>query len=848
MFDSHTRHIIKLILLLLVVVTSFITQAQNNIYVQVSDSVSGEPIPYAAIKVVNTLSGTLTDENGFATITTREREPLLNVSIMGYRTKVTRVSGPNLNNILLVPTTIELNEIIVTQGHEHYSKRNNKAVELMEKVRAAGKQKQPEQLPYYTYNKYEKITLAINDFKNLITDTSSNNFSFLSEYADTSRITGKPILNISIKEKLSTIYHKSTPNITKEVITAIRRNGVDQIADQASIQTFLEDVLRSINIYDNDINILQNRFVSPLSNIAPSFYKFYITDTIGIDNNKTIELSFVPRVSSTFGFTGKFFIAYGDSTYLIKSAILSVPSRINLNFVKNLVITQKYNVAPNGSQIKESDDMTLELSLLSSLKGLYVHRHTNNYDHSFPEQISNDIFDSMSNTITLHGASKHNETFWAQNRPTPISQGESRINEMIESLRSRPLYYWSEKFLKIIVNGYVVTSTPDSKFDIGPVNTLISTNDIEGIRLRLGGMTTANLSPRLFGRGYIAYGTRDHVFKYRGELEYSFADKEYHSREFPVHSLRFTHLYDVNMIGQQYLFTNPDNIFLSLKRMKNRLMTYHRISELKYTLELQNNLSVEANLRHERQEATRYVPFRTVSGTEYGHYNETTLGITLRYAPGEKFYQTKTYRVAVNMDAPIFILSYIYGPKKIFGNMFSINRAETSVQKRFWFSAFGYFDCMIKGGYIWSSTPYPSLILPNANLSYTIQPESFALMNPLEFISDRYISCDFTYWANGAILNYIPLIKKLKLREVFGLRGYLGSLSNKNRPTYLNSLFEFPEQSLTTTMHGRPYFEATVGLDNIFKCLRLDYVWRLNYRTTPGVDKHGIRIAFHVTF
>ena len=220
-------------------------------------------------------------------------------------------------------------------------------------------------------------------------------------------------------------------------------------------------------------------------------------------------------------------------------------------------------------------------------------------------------------------------------------------------------------------------------------------------------------------------------------------------------------------------------------------MTYQRLTSLEYNLELHNNFSLKAILSHDRQESTLYIPFVNGMGTNYNHYNQTSLQLKLRYAPGEKFYQSKTNRYPINKDAPIFELVHTFSPKNILGNMFNINKTEFSAQKRFWFSAFGYTDIIIKGGHVWSKSPYPNLLLPNANLSYTIQPESFALMNPLEFINDSYASWDITYWANGAIFNYIPFLKKLKLREAFSFRGIYGHLSDKNNPDNNPDLFKF---------------------------------------------------------
>lgn len=835
----------------LILLIALNVSARQQVDILVIDSVTTEPIPYAAILVQGTGAGTLTDEAGRGSISRPTDNAVINVTMMGYLTGTVDLTGTGSPvTVRLKPVGVSLAEVTVKKRKDHYSKRNNKAVQLMERVREEAARTDPNVKDYYSYNKYEKITLALNKYgiKTDSTSTRNGQFDFLQEYVDTSEVSGNPILNISVKEKISTVYNRANPRSVKEVINATRNIGIDQIVDQGSVQTFLNDVLREINLFDNDINILQSRFVGPFSKIGADFYKYYITDTIGDSVDRMVELTFVPRTAASFGFTGKLYIATGDSSYMVRRAVMNVPHEINLNFVEHLYITQNYVKAPDGSRFKTLDDMTVELSLISGTQGLHVRRHTVLDSHSVSRPPDDAIFKYRGEVMTSPLASRHSDTYWIENRPTPITGKEGRVGEMIDRLRTRPLYYWSEKILKVLVNGYIATSANDSKFDFGPVNTVVSSNDIEGVRFRIGGMTTANLNRRLSSRGYVAYGTRDQKLKYRAELDYSFIDKEYHSREFPIHSLRLTHLYDVDMIGQHYMFTNADNVFLAWKRMKNRLMTYHRVTELTYTREMLNNLTISATIRHERQEATPYVPFVTEGGIIHPYYDESALKLSIRYAPGEKFFQTKTYRIPVNLDAPVFLLEHTYGPAQIPGNNFAINKTEASIQKRFWLSAFGYLDCLVKGGHVWSSSPYPSLLLPNANLSYTIQSESFALMNPLEFISDSYFSWDVTYWANGAILNYIPVLKRLKLREVFACRGYLGTLSEKNTPSISNSLYRFPDLALATPMHETPYTELSVGLDNLFKCLRVDYVWRATYRNTPGVDRNGIRIAFHMTF
>lgn len=811
---------------------------------------NNEKVPYAAIFVVGTKTGYMANENGEFEIKHNKRTAKIKISSIGYENKEVNISLPidSILKITLNPQENLLEEVIVTKKREKYSKKNNPAVTFVNKIRSLKEENDPHRNEFYNYDKYEKITLGLNNFAEQTKDKGIlAQFKFLNEYIDTSEVSGKPILNVSVKEKASQIIYRKNPKAEKEYVTGIKRNGIDDITDQESMQVFLEDIFREIDLYENDINILQNRFVSPLSKIAPDFYKFYLTDTIMIDGQRCIQLAFAPHNSATFGFVGYVYVPEGDSTMFIKKVSMKIPSSINLNFIDHMFINQEFIKAEDGSRLKIKDDMVMEISVLPGAQGLYARRNTSYSNHNFTPSQHQHLFDDDRKSIIADDAYIQDDTYWNGIRTSPITKNEEKVGSLLSQLRDVPLYYWTEKILRILVSGYIHTA-PESKIDIGPMNTLISNNDVEGWRFRVGGITTANLNKRLFARGFIAYGTKDKKIKYSGELEYSFIDKKYHSREFPVQSLRLTHLYDVDQLGQQYAFTNKDNIFLSLKRHEDNLMTYHRYTNLEYILELHNNFSLVAGLSHDRQEATKYVPFVDGYNNTYNHYNQSSLKIKLRYAPGEKFYQSKTHRYPINLDAPIFELTHTYSPKNFLGSMFEINKTEFSAQKRFWFSAFGFADCILKGGHVWSKAPYPNLLLANANLSYTIQPESFALMNPLEFINDSYVSWDVTYWANGALLNYIPLLKKLKLREAFSFRGLYGHLSDKNDPTKSLELFKFPETAQPFKMTSTPYMEVGVGVDNLFKILRVDYVWRLTYRNNPNIDKSGIRIALHITF
>ncbi len=845
---------IKLICFLSIIFSaSFSSYSQHNVALTtieglVVDSITGEAMPYAAIFLKGSDRGTMTDEEGRFKISTKVNFLNVSVSLMGYDNKEVYVDKGKHNNIIIkiVPTGVALSEVVVKPKKEKYDK-NNPAVAFVKKLISIRRDCNPLNHPYYSFDKYHKLTCGLSgvnkDKKNLI----FKNFDFLYEFVDTSEVSGKPILPMSIKERVSTEQFRLKPNSHKELVRGEKHSGLDDMFDEESIQRFLEDIFRELDIFSNDVTFMQNKFVSPLSNIAPDFYKFYLNDTVDVDGVKCVDLSFSPFNPQSFGFNGRIYVVADDSAMFVKKVKMNVPKDINLNYVEKIHIEQDYVKAADGSRLKTRDDMTVEFQVMPGTQELYARRLVMYNNHSFDKPEDEEIFEKEGVGVLAENANHMPDEFWRDNRQEPIKKGESSIKQMLNKLRSVPLFYWGEKVLVTLVSGYISTGE-NSKFDFGPMNTTIGANTLEGLRLKTGGMTTANLNKHLFAKGYAAYGFEDKKWKYNAQLEYSFNEKKYHSNEFPVHSLRASHKYDLDRLGQQYLYTNADNVFLALKRMPDKAVIYKQTSELEYKLETESGFSVAAGFRYDVHEASRFMPFVDGYGNRYENYKEASFNVALRYAPGEKFYQTKTSRIPINLDAPVFTLSHSYAPKGFLGSKYCVNKTELGVQKRFWFSAFGYTDIILKAGKLWSDVAYPNLLLPNANLSYTIQPESYTLMTPMEFMNDSYFSWDITYWANGTIFNRIPLLKYLKLREAFSFRGLYGKLKNSNNPANNPELLKFPEMNNCLPMDKTPYMELGVGVDNIFTCLRLDYVWRLTYLDRPGIDRRGLRIQLHFTF
>ena len=820
------------------------TASVTSITGLVRDSLSREGIAYASISLMGTSEGTIANDKGGFNINTRASFTRLRISAMGYKTKEVEIKPGQGSVILvdLVSSGVELDEVVVRKGKEKYSKKDNPAVEMIRKLRARRDDNDPKRFPHYGYTQYERMMLGLGNLDDIISKPEEQ--AWISEYADTSMLTGKRVLPISIKETVARDYYDATGH--KRIILGSKHAGIDERIDQDNVKKILDDFMGEIDIFQNDVTLLTNRFVSPLSRIAVDFYKFYLNDTVDVDGERCAVLSFVPFTPQTFGFLGRLYVSLDDTTMFIKRVSMGVPYDINLNYVERMSVVQDFDRAPNGSRLKVRDNIEVSFKLMPGVPEAFARRETTYRDHNF-ERPETGAFNFKGSQSIGSGAEFMPDEFWQEYRPEDVRSTTASIKGLMQRLRGSKLFYWAEQFVVVMVNGYIPTAKV-SKVDIGPLNTLISGNSMEGLRLRLGAMTNVNLSRRWFARAYMAYGFRDKRLKYMGSLEYSFVPKKSLDQEFPIHSLRLTHRYDVDKLAQHYLYTNQDNVFLTLRRHKDVRMQYLRTTRLEYRHEWYNHFSIALGIEHNIHESTRYVPFVYADGDVRQRYTQAGFTAQLRFAPGETFYQARSYRVPINMDAPIMTLTQTYMPKGFMGSLHEINKTELGIQKRFWFSAFGYADVIVKGEKVWSKVAYPDLLMPNVNLSYTIQPESYSLMKPMEFINDQALSWDLTYWGNGVLMNRLPLIKRLRLREVLTLRGIWGSLSDKNNPAQSSDVFLFPADALCQPMGDKPYMEAGVGIDNILTILRVDYVWRLTYRDHAGTDRRGVRIQLHFNF
>ena len=839
-----------------------ISVSAQNIQGVVTDSLTNEPIPYLSVFYEGKGVGSITDNDGNYKVETRKGWNKLTFSAVGYVTKVVNIiPGVTKNlNVRMRPDDIMLDEVVVKPKREKYSRKNNPAVELMKKVIAHKKNNKLSENDYYQYNKYQKITMSLNDVTpEMLEKGMYKKMPFLKDQIELCEETNKFILPISVDETASQKIYRKHPKSEKTIIKGMSSTGVNELfATGDMLSTVLKDVFTDVNIYDNDIRLLQYPFISPISSSdAISFYKFYIMDTTFVDKDKCFHLTFVPNNSQDFGFTGHLYVL-ADSSYTVKKCTMNLPKKSGVNFVDNMDIIQEFEQLPNGEWVLKTDDMIVEMTLMKIMQGFQIRRTTRYSDYAFDE-LPQQLFKRKGAEIKEADAMMRGDDFWNQYRPVPLTQTESSMDMLVKRLEQMPGFKYVIFVLKAFIENFVETGTKEhpSKVDIGPVNTMISNNYIDGLRLRMSAQTTANLNPHLFFKGYYAYGFKDHRSKYMGEVEYSFNKKEYLPREFPKNSITFSYQYDVMSPTDKFLKTDKDNVFVSFKTSTVDQMSYVRNIALKYENETQFGLKTTVEVKHSTDEPTGGLAYITNDDqkTLVPEIQTMEASLAFRYAPGETFVNTKQRRIPVSFDAPVFTLSHTAGFKGVLGGEYNYNLTEIGLYKRFWFSSWGKIDMFVKGGAQWNKVPFPLLIMPAANLSYILQRETFNLINNMEFLNERYASLDVSWDLNGKIFNRIPLLKKLKWREAIGFKMLYGHLTDKNNPMKHpgdSELFLFPTRDGRPTSFvmdpKTPYMECSVGIHNIFKILHIDYVRRLNYLDHPDANKWGVRFMVMMTF
>ncbi|HEV2478583.1 MAG TPA: DUF5686 family protein [Puia sp.] len=814
----------------------------------VLDSLTRLPLPNVSVTLAGTGKGSLTDAKGRFHIVLGSRLHEIRVSASGYAPVTVRVSDSTTSplTILLSVSYTALQQVVIHK-RTRYRNKHNPAVELIRQVIAHKEENAPAFYPFMTYEQYDKIRVLADRPPHFITEGKLfKRYRFLFT-PDTTLVPGKSLVPAYLEETLSRNYSRTSPPGKKQVILGHKRVDLGEYIDMSGVSAIINRLYQDFSVYDNTMLVFTLQFMSPVAKLAPDLYEYFIRDTVVEQGVRLVRLNFIPRNPQDLLFKGTLYITL-DGSYAIRRAEMEAPNKSNLNWVRSFSITQTFDKGPGGRYYRSLSDMLSYFSLVRNHGGFYGERSV---------AVSR-VSDSILPATVFHGlpvdtallSVPQPDSFWVSNRPVPLSLSESRTYANTDSLVKMPSYRRLMDFITFLTAGYKSAG----KFDIGPVGNFYSFNSLEGSRYQFGGRSNVKLSTRIFTDDYIAYGAGDRRWKYSASATYSINHKSIYT--YPFHYIQGSFLHDVRNPGAENEFTQ-DNTFLgSFNRGIGGKWLYTDIANLSYVHEFGDHLSYNLGARYWLQQPAQslyyiYEPQPGLPDT-VSRLTTTQLSVTLGWAPHEQFYQGRNFRRIITTQYPVFSFQYALGIKGPLGGQYNYNAFHLTISKRWYLAPLGYSDIRFTTGYITGNLPFPLLTIHPANPAFFYSFGSYNLMDVEEFVSDHYAGVNVDHYFNGFFFNKIPLLKKLRLREVIEGKILFGGVRQENNPALNPGQMKFPLNNagmLTTyTLGNQPYLEAGVGIYNIFNILRIDVIRRFTYLNHPGVPSMGIRLSTGLNF
>ncbi len=835
--------ITRLPLFLFLLLTGNFLAAQTIVKGTITNAATKEPLAFVSVYFKNG-KGVVSGEDGTYLLSTNNNKlNQVEFSYGGYK-KITRdvIPGKEISLDIQMEQP-SMNEVLVKTKRGKYRNKDNPAVELIRKVLDNRDKNRITAYDYVQYQQYEKMELSLtNKPEKFLKNKLFKNFVFILDNQDTTKAEGKALVPVYLEENLSDKYYRKSPETGKTFITGQKKVNFGDFVDNHGISSYINRLYADIDVYENNITILTNQFLSPVAPSAPTFYRFYIRDTVEENGVQLIRLNFTPRNPADLLFRGTLYITL-DGNYAVQKLNMTVSKNANLNWTRELYIKQDFEKGADGRYHLSLSNMMAEFALSKGADGGIMGERTVSFKNYLVNQPAGDSIYKSKELALGKEPPVLSDSSWLVARHQPLTAVEAKVYSNIDSLQGMKSYRRFMDIATLLLAGY----KGFGGYEVGPVNAFYSFNPVEGFRIRAGGRSTPKFSKRIYFENYLAYGFKDQKTKYFLSGAYSLNKKSIYT--FPMNYVKLSYQYDTKIPGQELQFVAEDNFLLSFKRGDNDKFLYNNIFKAEYVREFGKNISYTFGFKTWKQSPAGAISFEKLDNTYGGIVNSissTELSAELRWAPNEQFYQGKVYRIPIFNKYPIFKLRYIAGIKGLAGGEYNYQNLNLNIFKRIYLSQFGYADINAEAGYIFGKLPYPLLTVHRANQTYAYQLTSYNLMNSLEFISDHYAGVNMDYYFNGFILNKLPLIKKLKLREVASVKVLYGGVRDENNPATMQSVLKFPNNSVTGTpttfsLNSKPYVEVSVGLGNIFKLVRVDLVKRLTYLDNPGISQWGIR-------
>lgn len=796
---------------------------------------TNQPIPYASITFKDSKIGIVSNEDGRFYIESPDNHDTLLVSFVGFPTK--EVKLPQLVNYdfkVILKESNSLKEVVVYAGKT--SKKNNPALDILRKIWERKRKNGLKMFKQYEYEKYEKVEFDMNTIDSAFMKRKIfKGMEFIFKQVDTSNVTGKTYLPIFINESLSDVYGDNTNNKTREVLKANKNSG---LSNGDGVNTFIKDLYSDYNIYDNYLNFFDKSFTSPLSTTGIDVYNYVLSDTAFIDNKWCYNIVFYPRRKNELTFKGDFWV--NDSTFAVKNIKMAVTKSANINWIKEVYIEQEFDVLNDSVFLLTRDYMMSDFALnkKEKSKGVYGKRTTLARNHVFNQKKPETFFKQEVNFVDNSVYLKDDE-YWQDNRFEKLNKDEAGIYKLLDTLKTVKKFKQLYNLVSILGSGYIQYGN----FDYGPIFSTIGYNEVEGIRLRAGGRTYFGPNDLWRLQGYTAYGFDDNKFKYGLSGKWMINKK---NRIIISGGNRR----DVEQIGASLTTTNDvlGRSFASSSLFSsgsNGKLTNINLSSLSFEIEPVKNVIVQTGYSYRTLESASptfsldYFTDNTFTATK-SDVKQAELNLQVEFTPGKKTIGYGVERRDVEAPYSRFFINYSQGFKGFIQSDFDYQKLQFYYKQPVIIGALGRSNFIMELGKTFGQVPLGLLSVVPGNQTYFIIGNTFSNLNFYEFVSDEYATLQWEHSFNGKVFSRIPFLRKLNLREIVGVRGVYGTISEENKAINASGLlYNAPE---------KPYWEYSAGVGNIFKVFRLDFTWRGNYRDVPDASNFSIKGSFGFYF
>ncbi|MFC7347586.1 DUF5686 family protein [Chryseobacterium zhengzhouense] len=822
-----------------------ILQAQTTVSGKIIDEKTNKEISGVEIFINESQKPVLTTTSGSFTVQSDSIIYKLKFSRKSFAFETADISPDNANNLIIKLSqekVSSIEEVVIHNEKTKYkSKKENPAYRIMQEVWKRKRNNGLEKFNTYTYKEYEKIQFDANNLDSTFMNRKIfNKLDFIFDYAD-STASGKMALPVFLNESIYENFGENKPNKkNKRLLVAQKTSGFQ---DNQVITLTAKNLYRDINIYDNTLNYFDIGFPSPVGTDGFSTYDYNLIDTISVHGENAYKIRYQPRRTEVLAFQGYLYI--DTDSYAVLGATLKSTNKINVNFINAISTELEYDNPDDETFLPKKFVTEIEMTPFAkkkSAKSIIAKRSVDYYEYDFNKPLADSVFTRKKEEYDDRFVDK-DEAFWASARPDSLSKQEQGVYEMLDKLQHTPKFNRIVKITETLASRYYNIT---KGIDIGPITSIYGKNEVEGDRIRLGARTYFTQNDPWRIEFYNAYGFKDKQFKYGVEGRYMFN----RVNRFMIGAGTKR---DITQLGVQ--LTTEDGIlsrsFASstvFARGENASLSSVNQTSVFTSIEPWKNFQVRVDgtlqsIKSANPEGFNLMYYR--NGDLRKTVNDSRVSISLIARPGAKFSQTGVDRYEHGTLAPTIVLKYTRGIEGLFNADFNYNKLQFMFYKPILLGSWGKTLFSFEAGKNFDTVPLALQNIIPGNQSYGIVPNTFAQLNYYEFVADTYSTMHIEHHFNGKILSFIPLIKKLKLREVAFIRGAYGSLSDASKNINVDNLkYSAPDQQI--------YYEYGFGIENIgfgnIRIFRVDFNWRGNYLDRPDASKFGIKAGFQFGF